>query len=590
MTRGFIGGEKGPFGCITHRRVRGETNPRRKRSMKENIFTKKIDRRRFLKDVALAGGAVFITASPTNVFAQEGKTPIPPMEIIYYTAVAEQDDIWKLVVQDWKKLGLESKLKVANSTVVAKLCYDEHNFGDMASFSSGPSSERLDPSFYLVEYLHSKNTTLGGKNFGHYINPEYDKYCDLQGAEIDRNKRRELVWKCQEIAAKDYPVWWMAYGASIQAYNSRDWEGIWTMPGVGIASRYGTPWTFFKIKSKTKRNALRVGDTMDFNTTNLFAANDPPTQQTLGWIYDTYTKITPDLETVPWAAESWRVVNSKTVDITLRSGMKFHDGNPVTVQDVKFSWDYTKKWRFPIYNWVTDTVEKTEILDDRNVRFTLVKPHAPFIDQTLAFAIILPKHIWEKIPESVGLKNPIDWDNPKCIGSGFFKLGHYRPSEELYLVANKDHWNAPSIDGVYYRIRMSPDAMVSALVAGEVDVTGDIRLAQAKSLERYNYLKVIQAPNHRVWMARPDMRRKPFGDREFRRALYHAVDLKKIYEVVFDKTGNEGRNTGIAPIFKFWHNSKIPPVDFSIEKARKILQDAGYSWDSNGRLCFPKGA
>jgi peptide/nickel transport system substrate-binding protein len=569
------GGGKAFFRMNNAVKSKGETNRRREKPMKENSLAKKIGRRAFLKDLALAGGAVFVTGSPTKLFAQEGKKVIPPLEIIYYTAVPEQDDIWKLVVQDWKKLGLEFKLRVLNSTVVLNLCYNEHNFGDIASISMGPSSEKLDPSWLLEENLHSKRSNLGGRNFGHYVNPEFDKYCDLQNTEMDRNKRKELVWKCQEIAANDFPAWWFAYGASIQAYNSRDWEGIWPMTGVGIAARYGTIWTFFRIKSKTKRNIFRVADGMDFFTTNPFSPNDPPTLSTHRFIFDTYTKITPDLE---------------TVDITLRSGMKFHDGNPVTVQDVKFTWDYTKKWRFPLYNWVSDTVERTEILDDRKVRFHLVKPHAPFIDQTLTFAIILPKHIWEKIPESVGLKNPIDWDNPKCIGSGFFKLGHYRQSEELYLVTNKEHWNPPNVDGVYFRLHMTPDAMVSALIAGEADVTGDIRLAQAKDLARYDYLKVIESPNHRVWMARPDLRKKPFDDREFRRALYHAVNLKKIHEVVFDKTGSEGRNTPIPTIFKFWHNSKIPPVDFSIEKARKILQDAGYSWDSNGRLCFPKGA
>ena len=558
--------------------------------MKESKLTKKIDRREFLRDMALVGGAAFVTASPVGALAQSGKKQIPPIDVLYYTIIPEQEDIWKLVVQDWKKLGIEPKLKVAVNSVVLSACFKSHKYGDIASISWAPTTSRFDPSYHLEEQLHSKRAYPGARNYGYYKNPEYDKYVDLQNEEMDRNKRRELVWKCQEIQANDYPVWWMAYGANIQAYNSRDWEGVVPMAGVGIGARYGTPWTFLKMKSKTKRNKLRVADITGLFTTNFFRAHNSPDIQTLAWIYDTHVKVGPNMETVPWAAESWRVVNDTTVDITLRSGMKFHDGKPVTVQDVKFTWDYARKWQFPMYNWVSGTVKRAQILDDRNIRYHLVKPNAAFVDKTLTMAIIAPKHIWEKIPESVGVKNPMDWENPKCIGSGFFKFGYLRKGEELYLEANKEHFHAPNIDGAYFRLRMTPDAMVSALIAGEADILGgDIRLSQAKQLDRYDYLTIVKADNHRLWMARPDMRKKPFDDREFRRALYHAINLNKIHEVVFEGTGNEGRNTPIAPIFKFWHNPNLK-VEFSIDKARKILKDAGYTWDSDGRLCFPKGA
>jgi peptide/nickel transport system substrate-binding protein len=116
-----------------------------------------------------------------------------------------------------------------------------------------------------------------------------------------------------------------------------------------------------------------------------------------------------------------------------------------------------------------------------------------------------------------------------------------------------------------------------------------MRPSHAKALERHNYIKVVINPSHRLFMARPNMQRKPFDDREFRRALFHAIDLKKIHQIVFEGAGDEGRNTPISPVFKLWHNSKIPPIDFSLDKARQILKDAGYTWDSAGRLCFPKG-
>ena len=359
------------------------------------------------------------------------------------------------------------------------------------------------------------------------------------------------------------------------------------MPGAGIGG-FISPWTYLKIHSKTGKNTLRVAMKSEYSGNNPFRATVNITVAGAHrFIFDTYTKIGPDLKTVPWAAESWKVVNDNTIDITLRSGMKFHDGKPVTVEDVKFTWDYAKKWKFPLYNWVSDSVEKTEILDSRHVRFHLVKPYAPFISQVLSYAIILPKHIWEKIPESMDLKTPLDWDNPEFIGSGPFKFVKWRKGEEVTIEANKEHWHAPKIDKIYWRVKTTPDAMVSALIAKEIDIIGgDIRLSQAKEFDRYDYITTVKNPSHRLWLARPDMRKKPFDDREFRRALYTAIDFKKIHMIVFEGSGHAGENTPISPIFKFWHNPNIPNPEFSIDKARKILKDAGYSWDSKGRLCF----
>ncbi len=555
--------------------------------MKKDSWQKKLDRRDFVKGMTFGLASALMTTSPLSAWAQAGNR-VPEITILYYTVIAQQDDIWKLVTQDWKKLGLDIKLKVAAFAVVQRTSYTDRNF-DITSISWGPTNERLDPTWHLEEHFHSRNVGIGSRNYGHYINPEFDKYCDLQKAEMDRNKRREYVWKAQEVLAKDVPAWHFAYSSNIQAYNSRDWDGVVTFPGNGIGG-FLSPWTYLTIKSKIKRNTIRVGQGSINVTLNPFAPQHILQEGMLRFIYDTYLKIKPDLETGPWAAEAWKVVNPKTVDITLRSGMKFHDGKPVTVEDVKFTWDYIKKWKFPMFNWVANTVEKAEILDSRNVRFHLVRPHAPFVDQVLTYAIIIPKHIWEKIPESEGLKSPVNWGNAQAIGSGPFKLGYWRKGEEGLLKANKEHWHAPHIDGLIWREQMAPDALVSALIAGEIDITaGDIRPSQAKTLERYDYLKVVMNRSHRLFQATPNLMRKPFDDREFRRALLHAIDMKKIHDVVFEGVGDIGGNTPISPVFKFWHNSKIPPVDFSIDKARKILKDAGYTWDSDGRLCFPKG-
>ena len=113
------------------------------------------------------------------------------------------------------------------------------------------------------------------------------------------------------------------------------------MTGSGIGG-FLAPWTYLNIKSKTGRNKLRVGSASENELWNPFKRMNVGSAGVCRFVYDTYTKISPDFETVPWAAESWRIKDNKTVDITLRAGMKFHDGKPVTAEDVKFTWDYAK--------------------------------------------------------------------------------------------------------------------------------------------------------------------------------------------------------------------------------------------------------
>jgi len=93
-------------------------------------------------------------------------------------------------------------------------------------------------------------------------------------------------------------------------------------------------------------------------------------------IYDRLAYLDKDLNVIPWALESWKKVDNRTWDAKLRGGMKFHDGKPVTVDDLKFSMDFVCQYDRAEF-WVSDQfLEKTEILDraNRMVRFTFKQP------------------------------------------------------------------------------------------------------------------------------------------------------------------------------------------------------------------------
>jgi ABC-type transport system substrate-binding protein len=157
-------------------------------------------RREFLKGTALACAATLVGEAipglPPSARAAAG-TPIPPIKMTYYSNYQEIVEFFKKAAEDFRKVGLTPNLNpVVSSTVVGRT-YAEHEkfYGDIGSISWGATPERLEPSFFLQELMHSSNTKPGGRNYGNYRSAKFDAACDAQKREMDVDKRQKLVWE-----------------------------------------------------------------------------------------------------------------------------------------------------------------------------------------------------------------------------------------------------------------------------------------------------------------------------------------------------------------------------------------------------------
>lgn len=538
-------------------------------------------KRQFLQRT-LAGGAAFAAGSSVlslipNAYAAPGK-PIPPIVMTYYGNWPEIVEFFRKSAQDLRKLGLTPKLNPEPSSVAVPKTLQQHDYGDWGSIMWGATPDRLDPNFHLEELLYSKSA----RNYGYYNSAKYDAACEAQRSAMDRDKRRELVWAAQAVAAADYPVWWLAHPVVISAYNKKYFDGAAEIMGAGYGLVYSS-WNYMNMYPKTSRKTLKSGIQIEYNTLNPFTASTSPNQTFLRFFYDTFALIGPDLKVRPWAAESWNLVNPTTIDMVLRKGMKFHDGTPVTGEDVAFTFDYLKKWDFPFFRNAMSVIDKVEVKGN-DIRIRLTKPYAPFFSNVLTWLFIIPKHVWQDIPEKVGVKHPGEYANPNPIGSGPFVYGHWRKGQEFYFKANKSHFAAPKIDDVFLVIIPSVDGVAGALERGEIDLTQEtITPALADRLAQNPDMKVGYAPSHGVYEVRPDLRKAPFDDINFRKAIYHSFDRRPIINFFAGKARVSG-NTPITPLSEFWYNPKLPAPEYNLDKARGILKGAGYSWDSSGAL------
>src|SRR5699024_9908329 len=128
--------------------------------------------------------------------------------------------------------------------------------------------------------------------------------------------------------------------------------------------------------------------------------------------------------------------------------MKFHDGEPVTAEDVKFSYDLVREVESPYFIGLIEPVESVEVIDDLTVRFNLKEAFAPFTTNTLAQMFIFTQHYWEPILEADGATGVLEHPNTDIVGSGPFMIDYWERDQEMKLNTNEDYFQPAKVDGI----------------------------------------------------------------------------------------------------------------------------------------------
>lgn len=296
--------------------------------------------------------------------------------------------------------------------------------------------------------------------------------------------------------------------------------------------------------------------------------------------------------------------DGKTWTFKLRPGYKFHDGTPLTAQDVVFSYQFYQSHEdFPYMPVYTEYFESVEAPNDSTVVINLSEP-IPNMESQLIFLYILPRHIWEQYDTPTGA---VEFENVEMIGSGPFRLVEYRQGEFVHLAAVKDHpLTPPKIDEVVFQTFDNQDALVQAILTGQVDMITEMPNTAVPTLRNADNVQlVIGAPfspevtdiilnqvlpencptdEGGVCSGHPALR-----DLTVRRALAHATDKQKIVDVVLLGLGTPGL-TLIPDGLGVWYNDTIEDFAFDIGEANRLLDEAGYlDTDGDGVREMPDG-
>ncbi len=292
-----------------------------------------------------------------------------------------------------------------------------------------------------------------------------------------------------------------------------------------------------------------------------------------------------DFSPRPEIAESWQVSeDGKTWTFKIRQGVKWQDGEPLTANDVAFTFNYIIENELSTLDVYTRGIVSAEAPDDTTCVVTTERPKANMLSTVVP---ILPEHIWSKIS---GKDAASTYQNdPPIVGSGPFQVVEWQKGKFLRLVANKDYWGgAPKVDELIFENYRNPDTMSADLKQGSIDAAIELPLAQVPGLKTTPGLTVLKGTHWRFnelgfnCYDSPDSLGDPvLLDQKFRQALSWAIDRQKIVDVAFFGQADVG-STLLPPYSKFHYEPAADElVTYDPEEAKTQLDDAGYE-DVNG--------
>src|SRR5881296_3828721 len=246
-------------------------------------------------------------------------------------------------------------------------------------------------------------------------------------------------------------------------------------------------------------------------------------------VHDAMAKAMPGSTAAPSLAESWQVSpDGRVYDFTLRKGVKFHNGDLLTSEDVKFSFD---RYRGAAAKTLKERVAAVETPDPLHVRFRLRNPWPDFMTFYTAASgagWIVPKKYVDKVGDEGFKKAP--------IGAGPYKFVSFSPGVELVLEAFDGYWRkTPNVKRFVFKVIGDEATRLAALKRGEIDIVYSIRGELAEELQRSPGLvlkpTVIQAPQ---WVSMLDQwdPKSPWHDRRVRLAANLAIDRKAINDAI----------------------------------------------------------
>jgi len=304
----------------------------------------------------------------------------------------------------------------------------------------------------------------------------------------------------------------------------------------------------------------------------------------------------PDLDTAPCLAEKWEVSSDgKSITFHLVKNATWHDGKPVTAEDVAFSFEYWKKIDKSDArgNWYGSYLDHAKVIDNNSVELVFNESVAAVtLASQIPITYVIPQHVWK------GVEKPKEYNGADAlIGCGPFIFEKFDNDAQIaYLKANPNYFaGKPAVDAIEWHYYRSLDTLLLALEKGEIDAKADyyqpvsgIYAADLVKADNVDLIIVpdIGVPLHLVF----GFKQYPTNTTSFRQAVSYAIDYQALLEMIaagYGEIPGKGYNSPALPGF----DTDLPKLEYNTTKAKDLLNSSGFiDKDGDGLRESPDGS
>lgn len=284
-------------------------------------------------------------------------------------------------------------------------------------------------------------------------------------------------------------------------------------------------------------------------------------------------------------AESWEASDDGLVyTFKIRDGLTFHDGTPLTAEEVAWSINLVVEHGLPTMESAAEGIVEAKALDPTTLEITLEAPYADFIGYTRVGALyITPPSIWGDMTYD----EILEYNEPDALtGSGAFKISDYVQDEYLIMDAFDEYWlGKPVVDELIFQIYATDDAKIQALLVKEVDFIDWAPYTGVEALYDAEHLEVVPVGSFGCYnLIINSLEDGPYpevlNDPVVRRAIAFAVDKETIINIAYAGYGDVADSI-IPPTMGKWYNSELEHIPFDPDEGNRLLEEAGFV-DSDG--------
>ncbi|WP_254280445.1 ABC transporter substrate-binding protein [Haloarcula marina] len=528
--------------------------------------------------------------------SQELGERVPAMTLSFFTghsASPFMEDAVPILQNSWEQIGVTVEPKPTDVSEVINEVWSDQRVSPVQIWSHGADPARLDSQTMLRRFKIDYAGANGQPNVPNYASCEASDYITQVTEAPDEETKREATNNALERISEDLAIMPMMPATLQGAYNSNQ---VNLSPGsAGLATT--NPFLYLTGEATNDDNTIVANhSTSALARLNMLTIGDPRASVVFSnTFHSPLLQYNQEYELENVLASGYETGDGgRTATFTLRDDITFHNGDPITAEDVKWSFDNILG-NADVFPYPEDLGQEITALDERTVEFSYDEPYVSVLTKTIPRWGILHRDTWSGLESNPGDFEP---DPNTFIGSGPYEIRDYSASEFLSLTPYGDHPVFDPQSDLFFQAFQNAQTAVEAFINEEVGLITDLAAGNISRIEDADTsgsevsvtLSFVPDPLY------PQMSFAPSKFREFRAAIGASTNLDEINDIA--RFGASEPDPYATPFMK--PHPYRPPnerltrysedTSGDADAARQLLADAGWGWDNQDRLHYPPDA